>query len=176
MFPILDRMFRRCAHQFSWPRKASDGSYYQVCVRCSVQYAYDWETMRRIGRIEARAARFEPDKPARRMSLAMKARYREVGTEAWHEATTENMSQTGIKLKGAPRLRENTAVEIVLDMPEQIAGTPNSKMVCNGHVVRTIDSSKNEPGPGFAVRLRDYRYAERESAPQVKDREPVLQR
>jgi hypothetical protein len=167
MFRLLHKVFGRCAHQFSWPRKASDGSYYQVCLRCSSQYAYDWETMHRLGRIEARPARIEPDQPARRMSVAMKARYREVGSETWHEATTENMSQTGVKLQAVPVLRENTPVEVVLDMPEQITGTPNSKVVCNGHVVRTITSAKNEPGPGFAVRLRDYRYSERQTAPQT---------
>ena len=177
MLPLLARVFRRCAHQFSWPRKASDGSYYQVCLRCSSQYAYDWETMRRLGRIEVRPARFEPEKPARRMSVAMKARYREAGSNAWHEATTENMSQTGVKLQGTPMLRENTPVEVVLEMPEHITGTPNSKVVCNGQVVRTINSAKNEPGPGFAVRLRDYRYSEkREPAPQLNNAEPVLQR
>ena len=179
MLPLLARVFRRCAHQFSWPRKASDGSYYQVCLRCSSQYAYDWETMRRLGRIEVRPARFEPEKPARRMSVAMKARYREAGSNAWHEATTENMSQTGVKLQGTPMLRENTPVEVVLEMPEHITGTPNSKVVCNGQVVRTINSAKNEPGPGFAVRLRDYRYSEKrepEPAPQLNNAEPVLQR
>jgi hypothetical protein len=177
MFPIFYRMFRRCAHQFSWPRKAVDGSYYQVCLRCSSQYAYDWETMRRLGRIEVRPARHEPDKPARRMSVAMKARYRELGSNAWHEATTENMSQSGVKLQGTPLLRENTPVEVVLEMPEHITGTPNSKVVCNGQVVRTISSSKNEPGPGFAVRLRDYRYADHKpEQPQIVEQEAVLQR
>ena len=172
---FLDRVFRRCAHQFSWPRKASDGTYYQVCLRCSSQYVYDWETMRRLGRVEARPARYEPNKPARRMSVAMKARYREAGTEIWHEATTENMSQTGVKLYGTPALRENANVEIVFDMPEHIAGTPHSKVVCNGSVVRTIGSGKDEQGPGFAVRLRDYRYKESETSSPSKA-EPVLQR
>lgn len=176
MFPLLDKVLHRCTHRFSWPRKAVNGSYYQVCVRCSAQYAYDWETMRRLGRIEVRPARFEPDKPARRMSVAMKARYREVGSETWHEATTENMSQTGVKLHGKPELKENTPVEVVLEMPEQITGAPNSKVVCNGQVVRTINSSKNEPGPGLAVRLRDFRYSDREPAPSDASREPVLQR
>lgn len=36
-----------CSHRFSWPLKRSDGTYYQVCVRCGAEYGYDWERMRR---------------------------------------------------------------------------------------------------------------------------------
>src|SRR5437588_259574 len=48
-------MLGRCAHEFSWPRRSSDGSYYQVCLLCAAEYKYDWKTMRRIERVEATA-------------------------------------------------------------------------------------------------------------------------
>src|SRR5271168_929293 len=45
-------MLGRCSHEFSWPRRAADGQYYQVCLLCAVEYSYDWATMRRIERVD----------------------------------------------------------------------------------------------------------------------------
>src|SRR6266851_4603135 len=41
-------MLGQCSHQFVWPRRATDGRYYQVCRICEVEYEYDWESMRRL--------------------------------------------------------------------------------------------------------------------------------
>jgi len=45
-------MLGRCSHEFSWPRRGSDGEYYQVCMLCAAEYKYDWATMRRTQRLE----------------------------------------------------------------------------------------------------------------------------
>ena len=45
-------MLGRCSHEFSWPRRAADGDYYQVCLLCAAEYKYDWTTMRRTERVE----------------------------------------------------------------------------------------------------------------------------
>src|SRR5215467_8584117 len=45
-------MLGRCSHEFSWPRRAADGDYYQVCLLCAAEYKYDWKTMRRIERLD----------------------------------------------------------------------------------------------------------------------------
>src|SRR5258708_31459526 len=37
----------RCSHEFSWPRRAADGQFYQVCLVCASEYKYDLTTMRR---------------------------------------------------------------------------------------------------------------------------------
>ena len=44
-------MLGRCSHEFSWPRRAADGHYYQVCLLCAAEYKYDWKTMKRIKRV-----------------------------------------------------------------------------------------------------------------------------
>lgn len=50
---ILDvLMLGRCSHEFSWPRRGADGTYYQVCLLCAAEYEYDWTTMRRTERVE----------------------------------------------------------------------------------------------------------------------------
>ncbi len=40
-------MWFGCPHEFSFPIKTGDGSYYQVCTRCGTEYGYDWGRMRR---------------------------------------------------------------------------------------------------------------------------------
>jgi hypothetical protein len=37
-----------CLHEFSWPRRAANSRYYQVCILCNSRYEYDWQSMRRI--------------------------------------------------------------------------------------------------------------------------------
>src|SRR5258708_20428403 len=39
-------MLGRCSHEFSWPRRAANGEYYQVCLVCTSAYQSDWKTMR----------------------------------------------------------------------------------------------------------------------------------
>jgi len=45
-------MLGRCSHEFSWPRRAANGEYYQVCLVCASAYQYDWKTMRRGNRVD----------------------------------------------------------------------------------------------------------------------------
>src|SRR5881296_51506 len=50
---ILDVLrLGRCSHEFSWPRRAADGEYYQVCLLCASEFRYDWSTMRRTERLK----------------------------------------------------------------------------------------------------------------------------
>lgn len=42
---------RLCTHRFSWPRIGRYGQHYQVCIRCGVAFAYDWDLMRRTERL-----------------------------------------------------------------------------------------------------------------------------
>ena len=48
-------MLGRCSHEFSWPRRAADGHFYQVCLLCAAEYKYDWTTMRRTERVSQEA-------------------------------------------------------------------------------------------------------------------------
>ncbi len=41
------RFWFGCPHEFSFPIKSSDGSCYQVCTLCGVEYGYDWKRMKR---------------------------------------------------------------------------------------------------------------------------------
>lgn len=52
MLPALLRLFFGCKHEFGFPVTDPE-SYrtYQVCVRCGVQYEYDWDSMTRLRRM-----------------------------------------------------------------------------------------------------------------------------
>src|ERR1700761_7074957 len=94
---LLDRILFTCNHEFSWPRRTDDGSYYQVCLHCGVQYRYDWARMRRLDKIQAEAepTQTQPGKRhahkhdtrmtwhprERRLKWTCEVHYRVLGTE-----------------------------------------------------------------------------------------------
>src|SRR5262252_7015529 len=101
-------MLGRCSHEFSWPRRAADGDYYQVCLLCAAEFKYDWATMRRTERLQQQSAEAETTskrrphtrKPswvprARRIRLDAPARYRVKNLGTWSEGTILNLSQSG---------------------------------------------------------------------------------
>jgi hypothetical protein len=147
---LLDAITSRlCSHQFAWPRRRSSGDYYQVCLLCGVEYMYDWGSMTRTGRIEPavpngdsvygnhrtrRRANWTPR--ARRLKVNLPVSYRQSGTEQWHAGTVENVSQSGVFFEGTELLPQDTDLELIFEMPEEITGQVNSRVLCRGYVVR----------------------------------------
>src|SRR5437660_9129379 len=100
---ILDvLLLGRCSHQFSWPRRAANAEYYQVCLLCGAEYKYDWKTMRRIERVdhsmqerlslvaESHSKKSSWVPRARRLKLQIPLRYRVRNLGTWSEGTIEN--------------------------------------------------------------------------------------
>jgi len=168
-------MLGRCSHEFSWPRRGADGQYYQVCLLCAVEYSYDWTTMRRTQRVDrsqspsaedATAARRRSSrvrKPtwvprARRLKLDTPVRYRVKNLGSWYEGIIENLSQSGVLLRGSQRFPDNTLVEMVFEMPEEISGQKNSSVLCQGRITRTKDSQEKVENTGLAASILDYKF------------------
>jgi len=172
-------MLGRCSHEFSWPRRASDGDYYQVCLLCAAEYKYDWKTMRRTERVDrsrvensagasgARRSRTHARKPswvprARRLKLQTSLRYRVKNLGSWYEGIIDNLSQSGLLFHGTQRFPENTLVEMVFEMPEEISGQKNSTVLCQGRIIRAKESQKNaqngEGDTGLAASILDYKF------------------
>lgn len=165
-------MLGRCSHEFSWPRRANDGQYYQVCLLCAAEYQYDWKTMRRTERVEksgtaeSSARRSRPThakKPtwvprARRIKLDSVLRYRVKNLGTWYEGSLENLSQSGILFNGTHPLPANTLVEMVFEMPEEISGQKNSNVLCQARVIRSKDAPMSEKNPGLAATILDYKF------------------
>lgn len=182
---LLDVITRRlCSHQFAWPRRRPDGRYYQVCVLCGAEYMYDWNSMTRTGRIEPagpgqapavgshRARRRSNWVPrARRLRVHLPLEYREKGTEAWHTGSVENISQSGILFRASEVLTHDTDVELVFEMPEEITGQRNSRVLCQGYIVRAIRgpaAKGSHPNPAIAAAISGYAFL-----PDQKAEEPV---
>jgi PilZ domain len=166
-------MLGRCSHEFSWPRRAPDGHYYQVCLLCAVQYKYDWKSMRRIERVDQDEAantetstsrrRSHARKPtwvprARRLKLDLPVRYRVKNLGSWYEGTVVNLSQSGILFYGVQRFPDNTLAEMVFEMPEEISGQKNSSVLCQGRVIRTKDAKGGSDTVELAASILDYKF------------------
>jgi hypothetical protein len=172
-------MLGRCSHEFSWPRRAADGDYYQICLLCAAEYKYDWATMKRTERVEhakpetgIRRSHSREKRPswvprARRLKLDLPLRYRVNKTSTWYEGVIANISQTGVLFTGPQQLPVNALIEMVFEMPEEISGQKNSNVVCQGRVMRAKDRSKEneandeseiKDGEGLAASIVDYKF------------------
>ncbi len=165
-------MLGRCSHEFSWPRRAADGDYYQVCLLCAAEYKYDWKTMRRTERVEhasagetpaLRRTRSHSRKPtwvprARRLKLDAPVRYRVKNLGSWYEGTIDNLSQSGVLFHGTQRFPNNTLVEMVFEMPEEISGQKNSSVLCQGRITRSRETPEKADTSGLAATILDYKF------------------
>ena len=169
---ILDVLIlNRCSHEFSWPRRAADGHYYQVCLLCADEYKYDWKTMCRVERMKhavpeettGRRSRSSDKKPlwlprARRLKLNLPLRYRAKNLSTWYEGAIENISQSGVLLRGPAALPVNALVEMVFEMPEEISGQKNSNVLCQGRIIRSKDAQDSDQGAGMAASILNYEF------------------
>jgi hypothetical protein len=165
-------MLGRCSHEFSWPRRAADGHYYQVCLVCAAEYKYDWKTMRRIERLDrsapettttTRRSRSHAKKPtwvprARRLKLDVPVRYRVKNLGGWSQGILENLSQSGVLFQGPQELPENTLVEMVFEMPEEISGQKNSTVLCQARIIRSKLAHATAESVGLAASILDYKF------------------
>lgn len=165
-------MLGRCSHEFSWPRRAADGHYYQVCLLCASEYKYDWATMRRTERVAQEAVdsstsrrRSREKKPswvprARRLRLDIPLRYRVKNLNTWSEGTIQNISQSGVLFQGPTELPVNALVEMVFEMPEEISGQKNSNVLCQGRIIRAKNArpAGDEGMTGLAASILDYKF------------------
>ena len=157
---LLDRFLFSCWHQFSWPRRANDGEYYQVCLRCGAEYQYDWRSMKRTSRRELEGAG-EAAPPVhrqtrkcgtkkawtpreRRLKHVVDVLYRERGTTTWVEGKSENISRSGLLFHGPATMESGKVVEVVLEMPVEVSGQAGSNVLCHGTVVRTSGPGASE--------------------------------
>ncbi len=165
-------MLGRCSHEFSWPRRAADGHYYQVCLLCAAEYQYDWQTMKRTERVDraapesstaTRRNRTHSKKPtwvprARRLKLDAPVRYRVKNLGSWFEGVIANLSQSGVLIQGPQQLPANTLIEMVFEMPEEISGQKNSNVLCQARITRSKEPKKTEEIIGLAASILDYKF------------------
>ncbi|HXE91105.1 MAG TPA: PilZ domain-containing protein [Terriglobales bacterium] len=95
---------------------------------------------------------------ARRFALQLPVRYRTSGKGGWQTARTENVSCTGMLLRGAETLEPTAPVEVVLVLEMDAIGSVSTEVLCMGKVVRKVQPGGRTDLPGVAVRIDDYRF------------------
>jgi hypothetical protein len=81
----------------------------------------------------------------------------------WYEGTIANLSQSGVLLQGPQRFPDNTLVEMVFEMPEEISGQKNSTVLCQGRITRTKEGKEKDTeakadNAGLAASILDYKF------------------
>lgn len=143
---LLSSLFTRtCSHQFAWPRRNVDGTFYQVCLVCGDCFRYDWNTMRRGERIhlptKVPVARAVWKPRSRRLHWGTPILYRESSKIDWNSGTVQNISESGVSFVGDQHVGQGADIEMIFVMPQEITGQPNSKVLCRGEVVRSVAAS-----------------------------------
>src|SRR5579885_561932 len=110
---------------------------------------------------QARRSRSHTRKPtwvprARRLKLDTPVRYRVKNLGTWYEGIIDNLSQSGVLLHGPQRFPNNTLVEMVFEMPEEISGQKNSSVLCQGRIIRSKEKPENIETQGLAASILDY--------------------
>jgi hypothetical protein len=146
---LIHGLLFACRHQFSWPRTDESGANYQVCVHCGAKYSYDWTTMRRIAPLPGEEE-IEPKRSARRKCGTKRAwqprerrlrhrvpvQFRLPGSEPWSEGITENISRSGLLFRSANSLEIGSSLELIFEMPRELTGDADARVVCEGTLVR----------------------------------------
>src|SRR5215475_2668096 len=69
---------------------------------------------------------------------------------------SENVSRRGVYFKTDAQLKEGTALDLLLEMPEQITGVRAAQWICMGHVVRVEPAKANNGTRGVGVEFDFY--------------------
>jgi hypothetical protein len=164
---LIERFLSSCRHQFAWPRRADNGDYYQLCVHCGAKYLYDWGKMRRLALAEDEedhatgpvrsSARKCGSRVAwmpreRRLRHRVSVQFRLPGAADWVDATSENISRSGLLFRHSAALQVGTELQLMFEMPEELAGHRPAQAICMGSVVRvTPDTASRKQQHSFLI-------------------------
>ena len=84
-------------------------------------------------------------------------KYRPLGEQDWREATTENISRSGLLFQADEMISPNAQLEINLVLPVEIAGLTAAEVVCRGEVVRSQETGEKTANT-LAAKILQYRF------------------
>jgi hypothetical protein len=100
---------------------------------------------------------------APRFPLHLSVRYRRVGDRQWRRGETENISRSGVLIRGEDPLEIDTTVEIMVALAVRSAAAASGEVQCSGRVVRTVSPASGEALPGSAVLIENYNFLPRDA-------------
>jgi hypothetical protein len=104
----------------------------------------------------ARKASWTPR--ARRLKSPIAVQLRVQGGSEFRPGTIENISQSGLFLKLEDCPARHETLEMIFEMPVEISGQHNAKVLCIGKVVRLAEPADRSPESGCAVTILDYHF------------------
>lgn len=93
---------------------------------------------------------------APRYAVPIPVLYRATGETTWVEGLTENISESGVLVRSDRAMEPETAVEMLLAIPEHVAAPFAGTLFCRGSIVRAVGPSALHGRPAFAAVIREY--------------------
>ncbi len=83
------------------------------------------------------------------LKVPLRVRARRADTSE-RRADSVNLSQRGVFFATDLSFSKGAAVDLLVEMPEEVTGAPTAQWLCTGHVVRVVplDSPRGEHGVG----------------------------
>ena len=94
------------------------------------------------------------------MQIRLPLRYREIGSEAWQESATENISRTGVLFASRQQFRDGELVQIDLRLPAvRPMAEDGAQFSSLARVVRSVANSSTTEGVALAVQFLEYQFS-----------------
>jgi len=95
---------------------------------------------------------------APRFPLHLSVRYRRIGDVEWRRGETENISRSGVLIRGDDPLDVDATVELLVALDARKTDTDRGEVLCSGRVVRTVSPSDDYTCPGSAVAIDQFNF------------------
>ncbi len=92
---------------------------------------------------------------AERFALPTSILYRPAGDGRWREGRAENVSRSGVLFRGMEPVGLQMPVEILMDLPAEVAGAEAGASLCRGLIVRQ-EPDPRDARPAFAAAISDW--------------------
>jgi hypothetical protein len=104
---------------------------------------------------------FKPGIPLRpqRVELRVPVRYRAAGTAQWLIGRSENISLTGVMIRGARLLSIGVKVELILKVPAGLVPDIAGEILFSGAVARFVPARIPGESPGIGISFESWRPA-----------------
>jgi len=88
----------------------------------------------------------------------LSVRYRKAGDRQWRRGETENISRSGVLIRGEDPLEIDETVELMVALAVRSVAAGSGEVQCSGRVVRTISPATGQTLPGSAVLIEQYNF------------------
>ena len=96
---------------------------------------------------------------AQRFAIAMPIQYRALDDTSWMKGQIENISRTGVLLRGPEPIRADSPIEMRFALPAEVGGEDGAVVICHAEVVRVLQPPASDAPKTLAVKIFDYCFA-----------------